>query len=99
MKNNKKKQPSLGISFKNDDGIKYEIVWKKPAKSYGAYGLCDDPTSKNPQIWIDPDLDNKKLIEIIVHELTHAFFFKTREKCVTKFAKVVTKVFLSKFKV
>lgn len=80
------------ISFKNGNGIEYTIVWRAPHPKWRALGLCDPPDCKDPQIWIDPGLEKYELIEIICHEICHAFFFDQREKDVTRFAKIIKKI-------
>jgi len=80
------------FDFKNGDDIKYEIVWKKPAKRYNAHGICDEPAAKNPQIWVDPKLKEKKLLSVIIEELYHAFAFEKNEKTARGFASTVKKL-------
>lgn len=45
----------------------YRIHWKKP---YKCNGLCTNP--KDRQIWINPNVDDKELIKIIIDEGIHA---------------------------
>lgn len=90
MGNKIEKFPKL--FFKNANGIKYEIIWKCPAKSLKASGLCDPPGEPKPKIWIDPNLDEKRLMEVIIEEVTHAFWFEKTEREVRKLAAVLKKL-------
>lgn len=80
--------------FKNADKIEYRIVWQKPAKSFNASGLCDSPDSKFPEIWIDPSLDKKRFIEVVIEEVFHAHCFDKNEKIARKFASNLRKILL-----
>lgn len=92
MTHKHKKTKSKIIKFKTARGIKYKLVWRAPAKSYNAAGLCDDPKSKKPEILIDPKLLDKRLLSVLIEELSHAFWFEKPEKEVRKFAAVLTRL-------
>lgn len=72
--------------FTNGDGIKYKVIWKAPHRNWNADGLCDSPESKKPQIWITPDLEEKRLLEVTIEEIFHAHFFEKSEKEARKFS-------------
>ncbi len=82
------------LTFKNTKGIEYQIVWKAPAKKWQANGLCDPPDSKSPEIWVDPDLDEKLFLEVLTEEMVHAHWFEKSEKEVRKFAANLRRVLI-----
>ena len=86
MKKNKKYSNLPDITFKNADKIEYRIVWKEPRKSYKASGLCDSPDSKKPEIWVDPNLEEKRFLEVLAEEMCHAHMWDKNEKTVRRFA-------------
>ena len=80
------------FTFKNADKIEYRVVWKAPARSMKADGLCDDPICKNPEVWINPKLEEKRILEIIAEEFFHAHCFEKAEKVARKFAANLSKL-------
>ena len=83
--------PSGGILCRNSRGVRYELFLKKPPKCYQAEGLCYDPSEDNPKILVNPKQTENELMNTIIHELAHAFFWRASEKRVTKFANTVTR--------
>tara|TARA_R100000808_G_C2093309_1_gene112913 strand:- start:111 stop:455 length:345 start_codon:yes stop_codon:yes gene_type:complete len=77
--------------FLTNKRIRYELFLKKPPKCYKAVGLCYDPIEENPKILVDPKLPEKELLNTIVHEVAHAFFWEASEENVTKFANTVAR--------
>ena len=86
----------MKYSFKNNEGIEYNISWTKPPKDY--YGLCDSPESNNPQIQIDPTLSKQKTVNILIHEVLHAFFWGQSETKVTKCANTLSRLINQRMK-
>jgi hypothetical protein len=94
-KKNKKRSSSFPqITFKNTEGIEYKIKWKAPGKSWNADGLCDSPDSKNPEIWINPEVKSTRLLEILIEEIFHSFCFEKNEKTARKFASTLKKIII-----
>lgn len=92
-KKNPKKSPQFPeFKFKNGEGAQYKIIWKVPGRHWMADGLCDDPTSKNPEIWINPNIDEKRLLEIALEETFHAFAFDKNEKTARRFASTMKRL-------
>lgn len=88
-----KKKPFV---FRTCDGkTRYEVILKKPPKAYKAVGLCFDPKEENPQIIVNPDQTEKELMNTIIHEFAHAFFWDSSEKNVNKFGNTVTRYLYS----
>ena len=79
------------FKFRNVDGIRYEVYFVKPNKSYygDIHGLCDDPEEKNSKIYINPYLTQKSELNTIIHEICHAFFWDKSEKEVTRYSNTV----------
>jgi Zn-dependent peptidase ImmA (M78 family) len=77
--------------FRTDKQVRYELLLKKPHKSYKAEGICYDPSEKAPKIFVNPDQTNKQVLNTIIHEIAHAFFWEASEKAVTKFANTVAR--------
>lgn len=80
--------------FKNTDKIEYRVIWKAPAKSLKADGLCDDPSCKKPEVWINPKLKERRFIEVLTEELIHAHIWDKNEKTVRKLAYNLTKILI-----
>lgn len=83
------------FKFKTDEGYEYSVEKVKPHPKFGAEGLCDNPTLKNPKIIIDPDLLPRREMAVTIEEFAHAFFFDKTEKKVRKFSAVLTKYLYS----
>lgn len=84
------------IKFKTPKGVEYELKLRAPHKKYKADGICHAPESKNPKIYIRPDLERERMIEVVIHEIAHAYFWKESEASITKFA-LLAKRALKKF--
>jgi len=66
------------------DDVRYEIVWKAPPK---AMGTCDAPWKRGlKEIWIDPRLTGKKLMDAIIHETAHAANWNIEEHYIAEAA-------------
>ena len=87
------KRPTKPFTFKNSEGIEYEIIFRKPdERHFGeADGICLDPKTERPKIHIHPDLTKYMELNTIIHEMAHAFFWNESEKSITKFANSVAK--------
>lgn len=77
MKKNKKNKT---FTYTNAAHIPCEVKWAKMKKYNGL------TTFPQIDIKIDPDLKDKELIEIGIHEITHSFWPEKTEREVTKFA-------------
>ena len=78
--------------FRTNKGVRYELLLRKPPKCYQAEGLCYDPTEDNPKILINPNQSEKELLNTIVHEVAHAFFWNASEERVAKFANTISRL-------
>ena len=90
----------LIFTFKNSKGVEYDVYLKKPdGRSYKeADGICSDPDSRRPKIFIRPDLTTQSELNTCVHELAHAFFWDETETNVTKFANACSRLLFNEMK-
>ena len=77
--------------FRTDKNIRYELLLKKPHKCYKAEGICYDPSEDTPKIFVSPDQPDREVLNTIIHEIAHAFFWDASEKTITKFGNTVTR--------
>lgn len=83
---------STTFIFKNTQGHKYEVIFKRLPSNCSYMGLCEDPEEDSPKIVIKQNLGDKSLLNTIIHEFAHAFFWDSSEKNVGTFANKVTKL-------
>ena len=90
----KKKKKKQNFSFKNTQGVEYEIFFKKPNSKYyqDTDGYCHDPKEKDPKIYINPYLTKQTELNTIVHEMAHAFFWDKPEKDIFAYANAVSRM-------
>lgn len=71
-------------------GKDYRIIWRPVPKHTGhakdASGLCEDPKSDKPRIWINPTLDEKDMLRVLIDEIFHAHFFDIENEAVDEFS-------------
>ena len=82
------------FTFKNGQDIRYKIIWRQPAKSQKADGLCDNPDQPKPKILVDPNLNDKRFMEVICEEVFHAFAYEKNEKNGKKVCRYFKKIVL-----
>ena len=58
-------------------------------------GLCFDPSEDDPKILVNPNQTERQLMNTMIHELAHAFFWDSSEENVTKFGNTVTRFLYS----
>ena len=82
--------------FRTYDGkVRYEVILQKPPKAYNAVGLCFDPSEDEPKIIVNPNQTERQLMNTMIHEFAHAFFWDASEENVTKFGNTVTRYLYS----
>lgn len=59
-----------------------------------SYGECDYPDVANPQIWVNKNLDQKDMINTIIHEVLHAVRPELCEESVEETANVLQDVLM-----
>lgn len=88
--------------FKNLEEVEYSIRFLRPPLHNGraVEGLCDSPTCRKPQIFIDPNLKTRRKLNVLIEEMFHAHFFDMNEKQARKFSanlgKMIYNIFLKK---
>ena len=78
--------------FRTHNKTRYELFLKKPPKCYQAEGICYDPVEDNPRILVNPNQAERELMNTIIHEIAHAFFWDASEGNVAKFANTVARL-------
>ena len=85
------------MKFKNFEGIEYTVNYNKPLGKYNASGLCDNPDIKNPAILVDPTLQKRRQLNVLIEEVFHAHLYHLPEKKARKFAANLGKLIYNKF--
>lgn len=80
------------FTFEDGKGHKYKVLFKKLPPRCSYMGLCEDPEDESPKIVINSKLKGKGLMNTLIHEFAHAFFWESTEKNVTIFANKITKI-------
>ena len=94
MKKKKNKRILPDFSFKNAEGVEYVVVWKEPTNKWNAEGLCDSPELKDPEVWVNPNLKEKRFLSVLIEEVFHAHAFDKNEKTARKLAANLTKLLI-----
>jgi hypothetical protein len=85
------------MKFKNFEGKEYEVFYAKPHSRYRADGLCDNPDIKNPSIIVNPKLQTRRQLNVLIEEVFHAHLYDLPEKKARKFAANLGKVIYNRF--
>ena len=84
---------SKAVTFKNYEGLKYEIKLRKPRKEVKAAGICYPPENVGiARILVNPHQEEDDVHETIIHEISHAFFWGTSEDKIIYFAKTLSQI-------
>ncbi len=93
MNDDLNKKLSVKTFFNKEIPIKYKNISEKEA----ADGLCYDPHGKNARIIIDKRLGKKRKLNVLIEEITHAFFYELPEYKVRKFSAELGRVLYNQF--
>jgi len=85
------------MKFKNFEGVEYTVNYNKPHYRLRASGLCDNPNCKHPSIIVDPTLQTRRQLNVLIEEVFHAHLFDLPEKKARKFAANLGKLIYSRF--
>ena len=85
------------MKFKNFEGKEYEVFYAKPHSRYRADGLCDNPDIKNPSIIVNPKLQTRRQLNVLIEEVFHAHLYDLPEKKARKFAANLGKLVYNRF--
>jgi Zn-dependent peptidase ImmA (M78 family) len=61
-------------------------------------GVCLNPETEQPKIYINPYLTNQSELNTVIHEFAHAFFWNKTESEVTRFANAASRYLYNKRK-
>ncbi len=79
------------------DNIEMPLFFKHIRKTYDAEGLCWDPHSDDPLIWVENRLGKRRKLNVLIEEMCHAFFFDEPEYKVRKFSAELGKIIYNRF--
>lgn len=85
------------MKFKNFEDIEYEVIYKIPVYSRAVEGLCDNPTNNYPKIIVDPQLQKRRKLNVLIEEVFHAHLYDLPEWKARKFAANLGKLIYSEF--
>jgi len=85
------------MKFKNFEDKEYEVVYAKPHYKYNADGLCDNPEIKHPSIIVNPKLNKRRQLNVLIEEVFHAHLFDLPEWKARKFSANLGKIIYNKF--
>jgi hypothetical protein len=67
-------------------------------KDHMQYGSCDHWSQKNPVIRIDSSLKGRQLLDVLIHEMAHAYFDDLlKEEAINDFAEDVARLLTKMF--
>lgn len=93
MNNDFDQKLSIKTFFDKEIPIKYESISKK----FSADGLCYDPHGKDAKIIIDNRLGKRRKLNVLIEEITHAFFYDLPEYKVRKFSAELGRILYNQF--
>lgn len=85
------------MKFKNFEDTEYEVIYAKPHYKYNADGLCDNPVNKHPSIVVNPKLNKRRQLNVLIEEVFHAHMFDLPEWKARKFSANLGKLIYNKF--
>jgi len=85
------------MKFKNFEGVEYTVNYNKPHYRLRASGLCDNPNVKHPSIIVDPTLQTRRQLNVLIEEAFHAHLYDLPEKKARKFAANLGKLIYNRF--
>lgn len=85
------------MKFKNFEDKEYEVIYAKPHYKYKADGLCDNPENSHPTILINPSLNKRRQLNVLIEEVFHAHLYDLPEWKARKFAANLGKLVYNKF--
>ena len=92
---NKNSDKTLNIKTFFDKKI--PIIFEEIDEKEVADGLCYNPYSKDAKILIDNRLGKRRRLNVLIDEITHAFFYELPEYKVRKFSAELGRVLYNQF--
>ena len=90
-----KKTPDFIITRYDD--IQIPLYFLNIRKSFQAEGLCYHPLEEGASILVDKRLGKKRKLNVIIEEMTHAFFFGEPEYKVRKFSSELGRIIYNRY--
>jgi len=85
------------MTFKNFEGKEYTVNYNKPNLKYNADGLCDNPEKNHPSIIVNPKLNKRRQLNVLIEEVFHAHLYDLPEWKARKFSANLGKVIYNRF--
>ena len=86
----------MKLKFKNAEGTKYFVKFKKPdGRTWGnnCDGVCFFPSLfHKAHIEVNPHRTDQTILNTVIHEVGHAFFEDKTETEITKFANTLSRL-------
>ena len=95
MNKRKKRKPQHYIT--RWDGIRIPIYFESIDIDERADGWCYDPSSNERKIIVDESLGKRRKLNVIIEEITHAFFFDEPEYKVRKYSAELGRIIYNRF--
>lgn len=73
-------------------GVPWEIRWQKITSEDGWIGYCTNPSTHNRHITIDPDIEGREELDVLIHEMVHACLWDLKEDAVDETADSISRV-------
>jgi len=82
------------LNFTTTNNIDYEIKFRKPdSRTFkGCDGVCYYPQNGEGKIYVNPYRSDQTILNTIIHETTHAYFWDKSERQVTAFANTISRI-------
>ena len=90
-----KKTPDFIITRYDD--IQIPLYFLNIRKSFQAEGLCYHPLEEGASIFVDKKLGKNRKLNVIIEEMTHAFFFDEPEYKVRKFSSELGRIIYNRY--
>ena len=95
MPSSLKKNPDFIITRYDD--IRIPLYFLNIRKDYEAEGLCYHPLEEGASILVDKNLGKKRKLNVIIEEVTHAFFYDEPEYKVRKFSSELGRIIYNRY--
>ena len=95
MPSSLKKNPDFIVTRYDD--IQIPLYFLNIRKDIDAEGLCYHPLEDGASILVDKKLGKKRKLNVIIEEITHAFFYDEPEYKVRKFSSELGRIIYNRY--
>jgi hypothetical protein len=95
MPSSLKKNPDFIVTRYDD--IQIPLYFLNIRKDIDAEGLCYHPLEEGASILVDKKLGKKRKLNVIIEEITHAFFYDEPEYKVRKFSSELGRIIYNRY--